>query len=240
MNYKLTFFHYAASVGALLAVSGSANAVILPGKFLPIGPYSDAILDHDYDRVFIDLNDDDQPDFLLAFESHTRTTSTGSTTLFVTERIVDIIAASSCFIDNTLQYIASSSTNIFARNNQLNDAIGPISYPYDRGIISMYTDPAPSTPIPLTPDFDGTNGDEGYIGVGKTSPEGTYYGWIHITIGPECTPVTFDTCALEYYPNRPIAAGDSTPVPLLPIASAAGLGLIGLMAAMKKRKKVTA
>ncbi|MBN1925997.1 MAG: hypothetical protein JW798_09185 [Prolixibacteraceae bacterium] len=241
---KSKFTHYAASVGALLAVSGGVHAAIHPGSIMN-GPDGDAVLDHHNDAVFIDINNDGLPDFIVEMYSFsgTVTTTTGSitSTFHAEDRLVEMMGATSCFIDNSRYYFSSSSyLNIFVRNNPLNNVIGPIDHPNHSGFISWYTDPASIVPFAFQPDFDGTSGDDGYIGVSMITPGGTSYGWIHINIGAESTPVTFDICAMEHTPNKPIVAGNSIPVPLLPIASAAGLGLIGLMAAMKKRKKVTA
>ncbi|HPR31139.1 MAG TPA: hypothetical protein PLK12_03545 [Prolixibacteraceae bacterium] len=87
-----------------------------------------------------------------------------------------------------------------------------------------------------------------YLGVRFTGDGGTnwYYGWVGIQI--------FDTpladapyngstvgriidYAYETDTNTEILAGSSTPVPVLPIASALGLGLVGLFAFLRNRRK---
>ncbi|MBN2263257.1 MAG: hypothetical protein JW735_10105, partial [Prolixibacteraceae bacterium] len=70
--------------------------------------------------------------------------------------------------------------------------------------------------------------------------DGIKYGWVQVQISEEGDEVSFINCAMENTPDQPILAGTGSAVPLLPIASAAGLGLIGLFAAMKRRKKLTA
>lgn len=235
------FIKYSSAIGALLAVSGGAHAVIQPGNIMP-GIDGDIILNHNDDYVFIDIDNDNVPDFIawLGSYSVSYTFSSNSFPTHILERFIEFSATSSFFMENAITYSSSSSfINFFVKNNQQNDVIGPIDNLRYSGFISWFTDPSSVFPFPFFPDFDGVNGDDGYIGVGMTTPDGTNYGWIHVNIGPGCMPVIFDTCVMEHTANMPIAAGNSLPVPILPIASAAGLGIIGLMAALKKRKKVT-
>ncbi|MCF8358334.1 MAG: hypothetical protein K9H26_06220 [Prolixibacteraceae bacterium] len=217
------FIRYTTTVGALLTVSGGANAVIQPGSIT-----GDALLDHVGDEVFIDLDRDGTPDF-IGFAVGVSYGSIPDWMEFILYGY-----ASGNFVE-----IYSLSTSFSwpmpkINNFNLNDLIGPLSYPYYYGVISHYS--APSPPSPPTAPFNPTN-DEGYIGVSMLKPSGTCYGWIQVSIGTEGDAVEFTACALEHRTNDPIVAGNSVPVPLLPIASAAGLGLVGLMAALKKRKK---
>ncbi|MBN1925996.1 MAG: hypothetical protein JW798_09180 [Prolixibacteraceae bacterium] len=224
------FIRYSSTIGALLAISGGANAIIQPGEILN-GVDGDKILDHNFDDLFIDIDNDGTPDFMVGMIDYSFYISGLSATLIY--RGCVITAYSSFYVDNS-----SYASNI-ANKFSLNQVIGPLNNPYDYGYVSLFSQLPPSPPVTL-PNFDGINGDTGYLGIEKISPSGINYGWIHVNIGPESTPITFDICAMEHTPDKPIVAGNSIPVPLLPIASAAGLGLIGLLAAMKKRKKVTA
>lgn len=85
-----------------------------------------------------------------------------------------------------------------------------------------------------------------YAGVRFTNNAGStwYYGWIGIQINSQ--PLTgtgtvgeIINYAYEMYPNGAILAGSatSTVVPLMPIASALGLGLIGLFGFLRARRK---
>lgn len=82
-----------------------------------------------------------------------------------------------------------------------------------------------------------------YVGV-RFSADGTnwHYGWIAI----QANPIPYSSgnfgqvlnYAYETTENTPILAGVAgVPVPLLPIASAAGLGLIGLFGAVRARRR---
>jgi hypothetical protein len=116
----------------------------------------------------------------------------------------------------------------------MDDPIGPInSYANNWGYIFSYSGIGKGVPAgPLGANFDG--GDTGFIGVGLDTGSGHHYGWIQIHVGSGGEFVEFMGAAYETSADTPITAGAT--VPLLPIASAAGLGLVGLMAALKRRK----
>lgn len=90
--------------------------------------------------------------------------------------------------------------------------------------------------------------DTRYLGVRFTGDGGAhwYYGWIGIMIYD--TPLASNSAsgtslgqitgyAYETDANTAIAAGSSSTVPVLPIASALGMGLVGLFAFMRNRRK---
>lgn len=232
---KNKFTRYASSVGALLAVSGGVNAAINTGRIIN-GPDGDAILSHHDDEVLFDLDRDGNPDIIAIawigsyyFSSYSfRSFAIGSYTY---GNLVELNSISTMF------FYPEPKIKKF----NLNDVIGPLTYSNSWGLITNYSipigDPIPTTTPPGT--FGYTN-DQGYIGTEMLTGSGSKYGWIHAITSPTGDEVEFTACALENTPNMPIVAGNSIPVPLLPIASAAGLGLVGLMAALKKRKKVNA
>ncbi len=234
---KNKFTKYTSTVGALLAVSGGAHAVIQPGTIIK-GPDGDAILDHDGDEVLFDLDNDGNPDFIaVALIDSSYLSYFGS--IYYSYQSFGLVA----YTYGNFVELNSFSTYFFLGSPKLkkfnmNDVVGPLSYSFYGGIITKYSipvgDPIPTTTPPGT--FEYTN-DQGYVGIQMVTDSGIKYGWIDVHINSTGNEVGFTGCALEYRPNDPIVAGNSVPVPLLPIASAAGLGLVGLMTALKKRKK---
>ena len=220
---KLT--RYSSAVGALLAVSANAQATPYIGKIT--GSDGNTILNHLFDEVFIDIDNDGTDEFVGVMYSTTSTTSS----ILYKYRIVLFGGMSS----NAVVELDSSSSWAL-KKFALNDMIGPLANSSVYGFVAGFSGPA-SPGAPLTPLGSGfTNNDAGYIGVGLTSTSGTRYGWVQISIS-SVADVEFVAAGLETTLNTPIPAGNGVPVPLLPIASAAGLGLVGLMAALKRRKK---
>lgn len=90
--------------------------------------------------------------------------------------------------------------------------------------------------------FDRYPNETRYVGI-RFSSDGTnwHYGWIAVQANP--LPYTSGifgqviNYAYETEVNTPINAGNAETVPLLPIASAAGLGLVGLFGALRARRK---
>jgi hypothetical protein len=220
IHLKLT--RYSTAVGALLAVSANASAVILSGNFNPGRPDLDNILNDDNDTVYIDMNHDGVPEFYAVMNSggpfSSRSAWVGA-------------LDSSGFVEND-----SSNSEPFLKKFNLNELVGPsFSYPYSWGYIFGRSIGAPGSPAKLGAPFNST--DQGYIGVGLHSGSGNQYGWIQMSVNSNPASVEFFASASESLYDDPIPAGSGPAVPLLPIASAAGIGLVGLMAAMKRRKK---
>jgi hypothetical protein len=237
---------YSTAAAALLAVSGGANAAIVPGTIMTEydGDTYDNILDHFRDFVYIDMNDDGEPDFLAGMSSYSYFGTIYRSALIygIDGMSIDyenLIALEGSFGPRSPEPLGIPSYPM-VKKYSLNNPIGPLDNPDFVGLISAYSDGGgggPQSP-PLNP-FNPSN-DEGFIGIQMDNDGEINYGWIHIVIGENSESVEFIACALETAPAQSILAGNSTAVPLLPIASAAGLGLIGLMAAMKKRRKLTA
>ena len=238
---KLT--RYSTAAGALLAVSAGAQAN--PHFGIMTGSDGNLTLNHDNDRVFIDVNNDGKNDFFGVMFTTTTSTSFYSTSYgwyYYTFLYKTVFFASNWFSDNGAYDAVEldGPTTIRAKKFFMNDRIGPLSNEYYYGLISNWSGPAGSggpytTPALGTPFSSG--GDEGYIGFStQLSDNEKYYGWANVLLDGYGN-VEFIAAALENRNQVPILAGDSTPVPLLPIASAAGLGLVGLMAALKRRKK---
>jgi hypothetical protein len=232
--FKIKLIRYSTAAGALLAVSGAANAVVVPGTIMlnysgNLDPAynGDAILDHDNDIVYIDMNNDGIPDFIAYMW------------------IDDDSSSGAMFFSS---YGSGSSNGFFAMDSSytlsvnkfdLNDQIGPSFSDYNNwGLLGGFSgSDGPPPPSPLGDYFD-WDGDHGYIGIGLGTPGSANFGWVEMDLRTNSQSAEFLACALETVPNTPITAGNSA-VPLLPIASAAGMGLIGLMAALKRRKKTT-
>lgn len=102
--------------------------------------------------------------------------------------------------------------------------------------------------------FDTSSGNFGaypnetrYLGIRFTGDSGAnwYYGWVGIQINN--TPLSSSGSgtkvgeiidyAYEKTPNRAILAGSGTAVPILPIASITGMGLVGLFGFLRNRRK---
>jgi hypothetical protein len=225
--------HYSTAAVALLAVSGGASAVVVPGTVMTeIDDFTfDNVLDHDNDVVLIDLNNDGEPDFVARMLSNSFYISAS---LYYNEQFVFIQGLSGNFIDLDKAFAYYSYP--FVRKFEFNNWIGPLDNPFYLGVISNYSGGIlPEALAPPTAPFNNSN-DEGFIGIQMNNNGVINYGWIQVSVAENTESVEFISCALETAPGYSILAGDTKAVPLLPIASAAGLGLIGLMAAMKKRR----
>jgi hypothetical protein len=226
--FKIKLIRYSTAAGALLAVSANAPAAIIPGTFNAGYPGLDRILDHDDDIVYIDINNDGHNDFYGSFSS-------GSTFgESYRSAFIEGIGKGDIVENN------SSGSDAYLKKFSLNDPIGPsFENPYSYGYIfefSSIDDLGANSPAALGAPFDPEN-DGGYVGVSIHTDDGDKFGWIQIAIDENSESVEFIACASESLVNTPIPAGNNATVPLLPIASAAGLGLVGLMAALKRRKK---
>jgi hypothetical protein len=235
---KLT--RYSAAAGALLAVSAGAQANPIIGTILG----DDNFLDHHMDFVILDVNNDGVEDFYGIMVSGTSTdTSYYNSNTYTFTYFVKLALFGGASGTGYVELDNYSTTSYFPllKKFSLNQKIGPLTNANSFGLISFYSSgdlpvgpegpQAPALGVPFS--FE----DNGYIGFSFTETPGyPNYGWVNVAIDDEGN-VEFISCAMDNKPNTPILAGDSTPVPLLPIASAAGLGLIGLMAALKRRKK---
>jgi hypothetical protein len=230
--FKIKLVRYSTAAGALLAVSGAANASVVQGTIMlnysgNSDPFydGDAILDHDDDIVYIDMNNDGIPDFI----GYMWSTSSSRAMFFSTYGS----GSSNGFFAMDSMYSSMS-----VKNFGLGDQIGASFSYYDTwGLIGGFSGSGPGSPTTPLGDYFDWDGDHGYIGIGLGTPGSANYGWIEMDLRTDSESAEFIACALETAPNTPITAGNSATVPLLPIASAAGLGLIGLMAALKRRKK---
>lgn len=220
-NSKKIYRYYAA-VGALLAIAPNVNANQFPGKILN-GDDGDKILNHDNDEVYIDIDNDGTPDFV----------GTMSTYSPLSNLVFKSVYFGSC--KNNAMVELNSSTDSSIKKFLFNDNIGPLTLPHSYGWLTGYSgSPEGDTPTtPLAESF--SRGDDGYIGVSLPNGSGFNYGWVQVAIS-SVADVEFINCALENTPDTPIPAGAGATVPLLPIASAAGLGLAGLVSAYKRKK----
>lgn len=222
---------YSSAIGALLAVSG-ANAAIQPGVIMN-GQDGDAILDQSIDDVKIDIDGDTNPDFVIYRYGYSGYSYLSIYNYNGSPSAPPALNAPGFTPTNFVELNSESFSSNFVKKFNGGDAIGPLDNPNSWGMISGFSGPGEPSPA-LNAPFNNT--DNGYIGVSHWNGDAMQYGWIKIDLNNPNEP-TVIACALENTPNTPIAAGMGTSVPLLPIASATGLGLIGLMAAMKKRKQ---
>ena len=218
----------------------------------------DGILNHNQDYVFIDIDRDGKPDFIAMMAMNSLSTSSLSPLLDNSySGYSAFVLMGSYGYSNKYGYVGLNSyyssdssparrsklskppTYGFINNYAVGANIGPLAYPNDVGLLTFFSNNEPSSPssnIPQPVPFNNF-GDNGYVGVSLENNGGFNYGYIQVDIDVNSQSVEFLSCAIETNSNAPIPAGAAENVPLLPIASAAGLGLIGLMAAMKKRKK---
>lgn len=234
---KNKYARYTAAVGALLAIAPAANAVPVRGTILP-GSDGNTTLSDTLDFVGIDINNDGNPDFVAYMYSDTTfgTISNGPPGISQLKLIL-LGAYPGNFIDQTTSIdpvINSSSFFISGVKKFLpGDQIGPLAHPNSLGLLGIYSKgdfPDPVSP-PTSPFY---LNDEGFVGVSLPSGSGNNYGWIQVLVEPDADIQIID-CAMESLANAPIAAGST--VPILPIASALGLGLVGLAAYLKGKKK---
>jgi hypothetical protein len=238
IKQKLT--RYSSAVGALLAVTAGVQANPHLGTIT--GSDGNNFLDHMLDQVYLDVDNDGINDFLgVMFATSFSTTSTYNSNTYTYTYLYKVALFGSAYnatndAEESVELNGTSDLSI--KKFFLNDRIGPLSNPYYYGVISEYSNwysSGPASPPAMGVPF--INGDAGYIGLQMDiSPAERHYGWAQILIDGDGN-VDFIACALENRNQIPILAGNNIPVPLLPIASAAGLGLVGLMAAMKRRKR---
>jgi hypothetical protein len=218
---------YSTAAAALLAVSGGANAAIVPGTITSTN--GENTLDDTFDEIFVDIDSNGEIDFLGIVVGYSGSFY-GSFYQYKYFLFGSYESGRMVEIDGYAYYP-------IIKKFFLNENIGPLASSSSYGMISEYSEGGFTSP-PMAP-FNPSN-DTGYIGVSVDDGGGPKYGWVNIQISEEGDFIEFISAGSESVPNRSILAGSSATVPLLPIASAAGLGLIGLMAAMKKRRKLTA
>jgi hypothetical protein len=233
---KNKIVRYSTAVGALLAIAPAANAAPVRGTLLP-GDDGNTTLTHDEDFVGIDLNNDGFPDFYAVMYSSTdlspnpfdATLIKGILLFAYTGNYIEM-PASSTFSTTT----SSSSFFVSGVKKFLpGEKIGPLNNPSNIGLLAMYSNGLPQEP-PAKPTAPFGLGDSGFIGVSMSDGVDNNYGWIQVSLEPNVDLQVID-CALERIVAIPISAGAT--VPLLPIASALGIGLVGLAAYAKGRKK---
>lgn len=246
-NHKLIKYYL---VTAFLVVSISVNATVHYGKILldyttPAPPEiifdGDAFLDHNLDLIFIDMDCDDEPDFAAIMHMNSPSTVSPFPDLSSSESTILNPAPPNSLMVMMIAFNKPGLIGLddgYINNFAIGDMIGPFGENSDyQGLLTYFsnnnqqsTTTTGPQPIPFNP-----FGDHGFIGVALEDEFGFKYGYIQINIDVNSQSVEFINCALEYTPNKAIAAGKA--VPLLPIASAAGLILIGLIGAIKKRRK---
>lgn len=256
-NLKSKLVRYSSAAGALLAVSGGAQAGLIKGTFS--GSDGDNILNHHMDRVNIDMNNDGIDDFMgIMLSSFYSDSYYSNGTWYYTYFSIKISEIGYYMHAGSSEYfqVDNNSQGPFflprIKKYNLQEEIGPLKNPNNYGIISAYSHASsPSYYIPATPTGPSffNHEDFGYIGVTMPlSDKLPHYGWIQIEIDSDGS-VEFQDAGIDdrSYINQanqetgvPVYAGGGTAVPLLPIASAAGLGLVGLMAALKRKKNKNA
>ena len=83
------------------------------------------------------------------------------------------------------------------------------------------------------------HGETGFAGFRwpDGQPDEFKYGWLEMEVGNSTPYIKIGNGAMETHPDLQVRAGDMSPVPFAPIASALGLGLIGLFGYMRRRKQ---
>jgi hypothetical protein len=228
-DLKKKISQYAAATGAMLALAPVANASVIPGTIT--GGDGNTVLNQDEDFVFIDLNNDGVDDF-MAYMYTSTDTSEGDTYSYKAVLFGYYGSGSSGLVD--MEIISSPP---FLHKYDISEPIGPLAYPSNFGVLSLYTSEplVPKSPQNASPDINNTflSNGTGFVGVSLGESGAEHYGWIQVDVNDG--DANFINCALEQVENTPITAGSA--VPLLPIASALGLGLIGAITALRKRNK---
>jgi hypothetical protein len=226
-DLKKKITQYAAATGALLAFAPVANASVILGTIT--GDDGNTVLNHDDDVVFIDINNDGINDF-IAYMYVSTDTSNGITYSYKAVLLGYYGSGSSGFVE-----MYGSAIPIIQKF-EITEPIGPLAFPSDFGVLSAYTSPVePAAPGAGPIDINDTfflNGT-GFVGVSLGNGSHQHYGWIQASVSDGDT--NFINCAIESVENTPITAGSA--VPLLPIASALGLGLVGAITALRKRNR---
>jgi len=245
-DIKVKITKYTTAVGALLAVAPAANSAPVRGTLTP-GDDGNTTLTHHLDWVGIDINNDGSDEFVAYMYTDTSVASHnpfGATLI----KEVAIYGYSGNSVDLSSSFgpsdLSSTTDGIFfsmVKKYFPGNKIGPLSSPNYDGLLGFYSNghfspdaPALSTPFGLS--------DEGFIGVSsgdfkkKAKPIAIdyNYGWIQVAVDNHSN-FSFIDCAMESASNTPISAGSA--VPILPVASAFGLGLAGLTAYLKGKKK---
>jgi hypothetical protein len=226
-DLKKKITQYAAATGAMLAFAPIANAIIIPGKIT--GGDGNTVLNQDEDFVFIDLNNDGVDDF-MAYMYTSTDTSEGDTYSYKAVLFGYYGSGSSGLVD--MEIISSPP---ILHKYDISEPIGPLAYPSNFGVLSIYTSEPLKSPLNDPVDIYNTfliNGT-GFVGVSLGESGAEHYGWIQVDMSDG--DANFINCAMESAENTPITAGSA--VPLLPIASALGLGLVGAVTALRKRNR---
>ena len=221
---------YLAAAGTFIAGGQVANAAIVQGtigdRFYP---------DPNIEATYIDLDNDDNPEFALMRQQMTNSISSYTYTYsFLVIR----------GIGSTVAIGLDSGSGPWAQNFANGSMVGPLS----RATYSSYSsnnlaalsiNTNASYPIPPAGNNSFKNNPGfGIIGVSFMIGSNTHYGFIQVFTDPANHSYKIFNAYYEDIPDTPIKGTSSNPVPLLLLASGLGFGAIGLMAFLKKRKQL--
>ena len=253
-NTSKNLLKYSAAAGAILATAGISNAEVHYGQISTDGAsWGDDPITAEHDgeiqRIYIDLDGDGLSDFY--FKHVLTNTGTGTetgTNLDLDQKEENIGSPQQI---GYWQLYGNGSSNPY-KIAQSTGNTGTSWYDLikfeQHDMISDQFARFSQTWATVMPIYEMTNGVQldvfpeqgglGYAGVYFQGQDGEmHYGWIKMDANKSTGKITVYECAFEKLEDYPIAAGDMKTVPLTPLASLAGMGIIGLAAALKRRRK---
>lgn len=230
---------YATAAGAVLLTGNLANAAV------NVTTVNLALQDNDIHGI--DLDGDGLFEFAMTVWQSSASNSSAGASLMPAS-----YSFSPSSVDPDAQYVEVIQSGPFAYDGG-DPAALPLNHLIGQTLASSSTWKAnawratiistSSSSTSFDGNFDRYPGQTRYIGIRFSSDNiNWHYGWIAV----QCNTIplynkssigTLVSYGYETTPNQAILAGNATTVPLLPIASAAGLGLIGLFGFLKSRRK---
>jgi hypothetical protein len=213
---------YIAAAGAFIAGGHMAEASVNHGVIT-----GDKLLDQNGDFAFIDLDNDSNPDFIMFMYKYSYSYYSYS---FIYEGVALYASSSNAYVG------LDSGSWYWAKNYGNGDIIGSLTRP-DHGTAVIGDNSywpfflSGSDAIQNNPGF-------GNIGVSIIKGGNTHYGFIQIYTDQVDFTVELFNAFYESTPDEPIVAKSADTVPLLPLASGLGIGIIGLFSLLKRRKQL--
>lgn len=221
---------YLAAAGTFIAGGQVANAAIVRGTIGDLEFPNPSV-----EITFIDLDNDGNPEFGML--RHKTTYSSSSYTFSYSALAIRGGSSAAIGLD--------SGSYIWAQNFTNGSMIGPLSRAtgsgYSSNMAALMTNRPYSSGYPMPPAGNNSiknNPGFGIIGVSFMIGSNTHYGFIQVFTDPANGSYQIFNAYYEDIPDTPIRGTSSNSVPLLPLASGLGFGVIGLMAFLKKRKQL--
>ncbi|MBN1768572.1 MAG: hypothetical protein JXR50_08660 [Prolixibacteraceae bacterium] len=213
---------YIAAAGAFVAGGHMAEASVNQGVVI-----GDKFLDQHLDLAVIDLDDNSSPDFVMYMFKSSYSYYSYS---YIYAGVILYGMSSGAYVG------LDSGSWYWAKNYGNGDVIGPLTRPnYAAAVMgnNFYWSSsfAGSDAVQNNPGF-------GNIGVSIIKGGNTHYGFIQLYTDQVNYTVELFNAFYESTPDEPIVSKSADTVPLLPLASGLGIGIIGLFGLLKKRKQL--